>query len=679
MKTIQLFLIFVMFSYTGHAQWRWLNPLPQGNLLTDITFTTPTKGFAVGYSGVLVITEDSGNSWNYAGNVGLNDIESIFFLNPDTGWICGYGFVSRTYDGGSTWIPVNPPGQNDVYNDIYFTTSSTGFLSGEYGELFYSVDGGDSWTLKTTGTDENLHEIFFVSDQIGFVTADNGDIIKTINGGLTWNSYYTGVDEDLYSAWFLNENTGYIGGYWGTMLKTINGGSSWTPINLNLTSTVYSMSFINENVGFLGTSNNGVMRTVNGGTSWESSLIGDYDDIYRVFAINQNVLFASSEKGGIWKSTDGGVTFSNLQTFSNTHLQYGTIAFADENVGCISGDDGFLMRTSNKGITWDSISLPAITSFKRIKFYNNQMGWLVGSVGKALQTLDGGLTWTEKSTGTFYGLLDVFIGDPTHLWCGATLGRIYKSIDAETWVEIITPTTQNINKIEFYDLQNGMAVGNNGTILKTTDGGDNWTLLSSGVTSIINTIMYLSSDTLIAGTVNGKILRSVNNGQNWTTISLPVNREVRSLIKTNTDTIYAFTNYGHAIFSVDKGLTWSLINRFTACNLREVAATPNGDLYVCGFNGMIMTDAQNNVGINEYWLDNYKNLVLFPNPTSDILHYPNQSNQRITYQVFDLVGKFVQAGYTDNQEINIGKLNPGTYLIRSIIDNQIFISKVMKM
>ena len=171
----------------------------------------------------------------------------------------------------------------------------------------------------------------------------------------------------------------------------------------------------------------------------------------------------------------------------------------------------------------------------------------------------------------------------------------------------------------------------------------------------------------------------MNNGQNWTTISLPVNREVRSLIKTDTDTIYAFTNYGHTIFSVDKGLTWTLINRFTACNLREVAATPNGDLYVCGFNGMIMTDAQNKVGIQEYWLDNYKNLVLFPNPTSDILHYPSQSNQRITYQVFDLVGKFVQAGYTDNQEINIGKLNPGTYLIRSIIDDQIFISKVIKM
>lgn len=183
MKKVPLFLIFALIALTGSAQWRWLNPLPQGNFLADITFTTPTNGYAVGYSGVLVTTDDSGNSWNYSGNIGFNDIESIFFHNPDTGWICGYGIVAKSCDAGVTWIPTSVPNQNDTYNDIYFINSKKGFMSGDYGELFYSTDGGDSWTMITSGTEENLHEIFFVTDQVGYIAADNGYVIKTTNGG----------------------------------------------------------------------------------------------------------------------------------------------------------------------------------------------------------------------------------------------------------------------------------------------------------------------------------------------------------------------------------------------------------------------------------------------------------------------------------------------------------------
>lgn len=89
-----------------------------------------------------------------------------------------------------------------------------------------------------------------------------------------------------------------------------------------------------------------------------------------------------------------------------------------------------------------------------------------------------------------------------------------------------------------------MAVGNNGRILKTTDGGDNWTLLTSGVTSIINTIIYLSSDTLIAGTVNGKILRSVE----WAKLDKCTSSKIQDQQQD------AFTNYGHAIFQWIKAL-----------------------------------------------------------------------------------------------------------------------------
>lgn len=87
------------------------------------------------------------------------------------------------------------------------------------------------------------------------------------------------------------------------------------------------------------------------------------------------------------------------------------------------------------------------------------------------------------------------------------------------------PTTKNLTKLCFLDSATGWTVGDGGTILKTTNGGENWIIQNSGITSSIVDIYMLSnqlgwalahnlpgSGTEPYGTI---ILKTTNGGNSW--------------------------------------------------------------------------------------------------------------------------------------------------------------------
>ncbi|MEJ5263207.1 MAG: YCF48-related protein, partial [Ignavibacterium sp.] len=53
------------------------------------------------------------------------------------------------------------------------------------------------------------------------------------------------------------------------------------------------------------------------------------------------------------------------------------------------------------------------------------------------------------------------------------------------WVKINSPTTNVLRKIVFADSLNGWACGLNGTIIHTSDGGENWFVQNTNTTNPI--------------------------------------------------------------------------------------------------------------------------------------------------------------------------------------------------
>jgi len=66
--------------------------------------------------------------------------------------------------------------------------------------------------------------------------------------------------------------------------------------------------------------------------------------------------------------------------------------------------------------------------------------------------------------------------------------------------------------VSFTDSNTGWAVGDNGVIVKSTDGGEHWILQSSGVVSPLRSVYFIDSNTGWAVGDGGIILHTTNGG-----------------------------------------------------------------------------------------------------------------------------------------------------------------------
>ncbi|MBI5471910.1 MAG: hypothetical protein HY961_06150 [Ignavibacteriae bacterium] len=73
-----------------------------------------------------------------------------------------------------------------------------------------------------------------------------------------------------------------------------------------------------------------------------------------------------------------------------------------------------------------------------------------------------------------------------------------------------------LNCVSFCDANIGTAVRDQGTILRTTNGGAMWTRQSSGTTDRLNGVCFTDANTGTAVGNAGTILRTTNAGTSWT-------------------------------------------------------------------------------------------------------------------------------------------------------------------
>jgi photosystem II stability/assembly factor-like uncharacterized protein len=84
------------------------------------------------------------------------------------------------------------------------------------------------------------------------------------------------------------------------------------------------------------------------------------------------------------------------------------------------------------------------------------------------------------------------------------------------WELLDSGVTEDLNGIFFICLNRGSVVGDEGVILRTGDGGVNWTTQNSGVIDDLYDISYYGYSIILAVGASGTILFTNNTGENWT-------------------------------------------------------------------------------------------------------------------------------------------------------------------
>lgn len=135
------------------------------------------------------------------------------------------------------------------------------------------------------------------------------------------------------------------------------------------------------------------------------------------------------------------------------------------------------------------------------------------------------------------------------------------------WTVQTTPTTNNLFEVHFVDTLVGWVVGQYGTMLRTSDGGETWMDVSSNFYSNYgNRVVFLDTPYTAKGWIaadGGLIMRTTNSGWSWSYESISsgsTNFYDMSIVRRDTSyQLYAvggYRSYGSVVASSGNG-TWS--------------------------------------------------------------------------------------------------------------------------
>ncbi|MCD4691420.1 MAG: hypothetical protein K8R79_00780 [Calditrichales bacterium] len=89
------------------------------------------------------------NNWQVVKHSTLGEVaEKGFFIDENTGWLCGEkGVIYATDNGGAVWTVQRDTSsdQGDIHN-IYFLDANTGWACGDDATVLYTTNGGTTWT-----------------------------------------------------------------------------------------------------------------------------------------------------------------------------------------------------------------------------------------------------------------------------------------------------------------------------------------------------------------------------------------------------------------------------------------------------------------------------------------------------------------------------------------------------
>lgn len=233
-------------------------------------------------------------------------------------------------------------------------------------------------------------DVSFTDSNTGYVCGDSGIIFKTMNAGVNWNKLISGTAHNLRGISFIDANTGIIAGDSGVVLKTTNGGIKWSILNTGSTDLLHAQ-MINTQKGICAGANGKIIVTSDGGATWINQIIGINVDLNMVYFVNQNIGFICGDSGKIFKTFNGGNSWNSLNSKVKVNLK--SIYFADINTGYSVGNAGVILKTTNGGISWQSQISRTKNNLNSVYFNNASVGKAVGDRGIVLNTFDGGITW----------------------------------------------------------------------------------------------------------------------------------------------------------------------------------------------------------------------------------------------------------------------------------------------
>ncbi len=200
-------------------------------------FQSSTEGITIGGGSTCYVTHDAAQTWDTV-NTQMQLIAAVSWASPDTCFVVGNSEVSRSTDGGMTWLHMGIGASN--LHAISFCNSKVGYAVGveeegplptQFGGACYkTVDGGVHWNQVFTGLPRDLWYCCTLNaDTVivigsGTISEDTTSIYRTSDGGVSWQRVpYAGYAP--FGGIAFRGSNGFIAG--GLILHSVDAGLTW--------------------------------------------------------------------------------------------------------------------------------------------------------------------------------------------------------------------------------------------------------------------------------------------------------------------------------------------------------------------------------------------------------------------------------------------------------------------
>jgi len=397
------------------SDWKWANPLPQGNAINDMVWNGSQFVAVASYGTIL--TSPDGTVW--------------------TTQISG----TNSYLGGVAW------------DGVQFV------VVGSIGTILTSPDG-ITWTARDSGTLNGLGDIVWNGSQFVAVGTGTSNQVLTSPDGIVWTSRavagaYLNLRSVAWNGSVFAATDGLAAVY------TSANGVTWTRVYIG-TRTPYSIASDGNQFVVVGSS---VIYTSPDGTAWSVAEQGG--NLGQIFGISwDGNQFLASGSNRVFTSPDA-VTWTQQNIDTRTQV-----------LSTIIGNGSIFVTAGGGGIILDSVDTVAWTLQSSGDFNHiNDVIWsgsqFVTAGGFAILTSPDGANWTPQDQGTSPSPNSAFLhaiawNGSLFVTVGAT-GTIITSPDGVTWTPRTSGTTETLLSVAA-DGSQFVAVGWAGTVLTSPDG-----------------------------------------------------------------------------------------------------------------------------------------------------------------------------------------------------------------
>jgi photosystem II stability/assembly factor-like uncharacterized protein len=313
--------------------------------------------------------------------------------------------------------------------------------------------------------------------------------------------------------------------------------------------------------------------TASQGESQESPLLDDAT-LHDVMFVDREFGWAVGEHGAIWHTIDGGKQW--YRQHSPVEMGLGGVWFANRELGWAVGgktmpylgtSQGVVLRTIDGGQTWKQ-ELAFLPALARVKFFDkdNGLAWGRGSGGEPLgvfATDDSGRNWRAAAVAPLGAWWNGdFINERTGIVVGSA-GQVSRIASGEATPLSIETGGREIRDVNLSLDATGWAVGDDGLILQTRDGGKSWQavdILPPEVNEVVDwrCVAMRDKQIWIAGSPGSVMLSSIDSGETWQGHATGSNTPISRIMFVDDSHGWAVGQFGTILHTADGGQTWQV-------------------------------------------------------------------------------------------------------------------------